>query len=94
VALTPEGLPPGVLPAMMYAPERKGKAGKKSIGRRIEEKKSFRWLEEYRDCVAVAKNMPKTRLLTVMDREDDIFELFEDAEATRKRVGGVGEGPA
>jgi hypothetical protein len=37
--------------------------------------------------VAVAKKMPKTRLITVMDREGDIFELFEDAEATRKRVG-------
>lgn len=31
--------------------------------------------------------MPGTRLITVMDREGDIFELFEDAEATRKRVG-------
>ncbi|MGA8221627.1 MAG: IS4 family transposase [Candidatus Acidiferrales bacterium] len=87
VVLTPEGLPLGVLRAMMYAPERKGQAGKKSIGRPIEEKKSFRWLEGYRDCVAVAKKMPKTRLLTVMDREGDIFELFEEAEATRKRVG-------
>lgn len=87
VALTPEGVPLGVLRAKMYAPERKGKAGKKSIGRPIEEKKSFRWLEGYRDCVAVAKKMPKTRLLMVMDREADIFELFEAAEATRKRVG-------
>jgi hypothetical protein len=87
LVLTPEGLPLGVLRAKMYAPERKGKAGKKSIGRPIEEKKSFRWLEGYRDCVAVAKKMPQTRLLTVMDREGDIFELFEEAEATRKRVG-------
>jgi hypothetical protein len=87
VALSPEGLPLGVLRAMMYAPERKGKAGKKSIGRPIEEKKSFRWLEGYRDCVALAKKMPKTHLITVMDREGDIFELFEEAEATRKRVG-------
>jgi hypothetical protein len=87
VVLTPDGLPLGVLRAMMYAPEKKGKAGKQSVGRPIEDKKSFRWLEGYRDCVAVAKKMPKTRLITVMDREGDIFELFEDAEATRKRVG-------
>lgn len=87
LVLTPEGLPLGVLRAVMDAPERKGKAGKKSVGRPIEEKKSFRWLEGYRDCVSVAKKMPKTRLITVMDREGDIFELFEDAEATRKRVG-------
>ncbi|MFH1018325.1 MAG: IS4 family transposase, partial [Pseudomonadota bacterium] len=87
VVLTPEGLPLGVLRAAMDAPERKGKAGKKSVGRPIEEKKSFRWLEGYRDCVSAAKKMPKTRIITVMDREGDIFELFEDAEATRRRVG-------
>lgn len=90
LALTVEGVPLGVLRSEVYAPERKagvGKKRKKSIGRPIEEKKSFRWLEGYRDCVAVAKEMPKTRLLNVIDREGDIFELFEDAEPTRKRVG-------
>ena len=35
----------------------------------------------------MAKQMPNTRLLTVMDREGDMFELFEDADATRQRVG-------
>ncbi|MBI5411074.1 MAG: IS4 family transposase [Nitrospirae bacterium] len=87
VVLTTDGLPLGVLREAMDAPERKGTAGKKSVGRPIEEKQSFRWLEGYRDCVSAAKQMPKTRLSTVMDREGDIFELFEDAEATRKRVG-------
>lgn len=87
LALTTEGLPLGVLRTDCFAPERKGKAGRKSIGRPIEEKKSFRWLEGHRDCVEIAKKTPKTRLLTVMDREGDIFELFLDAEPTRKRVG-------
>ena len=87
LALTTDGLPLGVLKSVCYSPEKKGKAGKKSIGRPIEQKKSFRWLEGYRDCVEVAKKAPKTRLLTVMDREADIFELFVDAEPTRKRVG-------
>ena len=87
LALTTDGLPLGVLRSVCYSPERKGKAGKQSVGRPIEEKKSFRWLEGYRDCVQVAKKAPKTRLLTVMDREGDIFELFVDAEPTRKRVG-------
>jgi hypothetical protein len=85
--LTTDGLPLGVLRSVCFAPEKKGKTGKQSIGRPIEDKKSFRWLEGYRDCVAVAKKTPKTRLLTVMDREGDIFELFLDAEPTRKRVG-------
>ncbi|MFH1922137.1 MAG: IS4 family transposase, partial [Planctomycetota bacterium] len=87
LALTTDGLPLGVLRSVSFAPEPKGKSGKQSIGRPIEDKKSFRWLEGHRDCVSVAKKMPKTRLLTVMDREGDIFELFMDAEATRKRVG-------
>jgi len=87
LALTTEGVPLGVLRSVCYAPERKGKAGQQSIGRSIEQKKSFRWLEGYRDCVQVAKKTPETRLLAVMDREADIFELFLDAEPTRKRVG-------
>lgn len=87
LALTTDGLPLGVLKSTCYAPEEKGKGGKKSVGRPIEEKKSFRWLQGHRDCVQLAKKMPKTRLLTVMDREGDIFELFMDAEPTRKRVG-------
>src|SRR5437773_7523719 len=69
------------------APEEKGLAGKKSVGRPMEEKKSFRWLPGLRDCVAVAKQMPQTRLLLVADREADLFELLAEAEATRKRVG-------
>jgi hypothetical protein len=87
LALTTDGLPLGVLRSVCYAPEKKGEAGKRSIGRSIEEKKSFRWLEGYRDCVQVAKKTPTTRLLAVMDREGDIFELFLDAEPTRRRVG-------
>ena len=87
LALTTDGLPLGVLKSVCFAPERKGKAGKQSVGRPIEDKKSFRWLEGYRECVQIAKKTPRTRLLTVTDREGDIFELFLDAEPTRKRVG-------
>jgi hypothetical protein len=86
LVLTPDGIPLGVLRSTCYAWEEKGKAGKK-WARPIEEKKSFRWLEGHRDCVKIAKRTPKTRILSVMDREGDIFELFVDAEPTRKRVG-------
>lgn len=87
LALTTDGLPLGVLRSVAYSPEPKGKQAKKSIARPIEEKKSFRWLEGYRDCVEVAKKTPQTHYLMVADREADIFELFLDAEPTRKRVG-------
>ena len=87
VVLTPEGLPLGILRSVAEAPEPKGEAGKQSVGRPIEEKKSFRWVQGLRDCVAVAKQMPQTRLIMVADREGDLFELLAEAEATRKRVG-------
>ncbi len=87
LALSEEGLPLGVVKSVAYAPEEKGAEGKVSVGRPIEEKKSFRWIEGYRDCVAIAKQMPETRLLSVMDREADLFELFVEAEPTRHRVG-------
>ena len=87
VVLTPEGLPLGILRSVAEAPELKGEAGKQSVGRRIEEKKSFGWVQGLRDCVAVAKQMPQTRLIMVADREGDLFELLAEAEATRKRVG-------
>jgi len=87
LALSEEGLPLGVVKALLYAPEEKGAEGQISRGRPIEEKKSFRWIEGYRDCVAIAKQTPATRILSVMDREADIFELFEEAHPTRHRAG-------
>ena len=84
LALTVEGLPLGVVKSTCYAPE---DFSKSSRHRPIEEKESFRWIQGHRDLVKIAKKTPKTRYLTVMDRDGDIYELFLDAEATRKRAG-------
>jgi len=77
-------LPLGVLKSTCYAPK---DFSKSSRYRPIEQKESFRWIQGHRDLVKIAKKTPKTRYLTVMDRDGDIYELFLDAEATRKRVG-------
>jgi hypothetical protein len=91
LALTREGLPLGVLRSVAEVQELKEEAEKQkpweALKRPIEEKKSFRWIQGLRDCVAAAEEMPQTRLLMLADREGDIFELFAEAEATRKRVG-------
>src|SRR2546426_2457022 len=92
VVLTPDGLPLGILRSVADAPEEKGLAGKKSVGRPIEEKKSFRWLQGLRDCVAGAKQMPQTPLLLVADREADPFQLLGEAEAPRKSGRGLVRG--
>jgi hypothetical protein len=43
-----------------------------------EDKKTFRWIEGLRDCAALAPELPRTQLVCVMDREADIFELFDE----------------
>jgi len=44
----------------------------------MEEKESFSWIVGLRDCMEVAEEMPHTRLISVMDREADFFELFDE----------------
>jgi len=78
-ALTTEGLPLGVLNAACRAPEISKTKIKKAERRllSIREKTSNKWLESYLDCVAVAKTIPDTKVISIMDREADIFELYE-----------------
>lgn len=77
LAVTPEGLPLGVVRTSFEAPQpRDGKAVP------AEDKKSFRWIEGLRDCVALSKALPNTRVISVCDREADIFELFVEQQRT------------
>jgi len=62
-AVSSEGLPLGVLRA-----EFSGEVGP--------DKKTERWLNGLRDCAAAARELPHTRLVSVMDREADFFDLF------------------
>jgi len=79
LAVTGAGLPLGVLRAACTAPTPKpdGDARPPSAIP-IEKKETFCWIQAHRDCVAVAAAMPQTRLLSVMDREADFFELFDE----------------
>ena len=76
-----EGLPLGVLGARCSAPTPRPKPDEHSPKKKpmpIEEKKSYDWVLAMRDCEAVAAQMPHTRLVQVMDREADFFELFDE----------------
>jgi len=77
IAFTPQGLPLGLLDAQCWA--RDGSAAEKDDGRPIEEKESFRWLESYRKVAEVQKLCPDTMLVSMGDRESDIYELLEEA---------------
>ena len=86
LAVSSSGLPLGVLKAQCLAPEPKAPEDKRrAFAIPIEEKKTFVWIEHHRDMVAVAAQMPHTRLIDICDREADFFEMFDE----QRRHGSV-----
>jgi hypothetical protein len=73
-----EGLPLGVVHVQCWAPKPKDKREtRKTCDIPIEEKETFAWILGMRDCEDLTAQMPQTRIVQVMDREADIFELFD-----------------
>lgn len=74
LAVTPEGLPLGILHQDVWAREEEEGKRKTRRKRLVEEKESFRWLET---VDAVESLLPKDLEVWIAgDREADIFELF------------------
>jgi len=72
------GLPLGILKAQCEAPKSKDKTDKRKTWEiPIEEKETYAWILGMLDCEEIAGQMPQTRVLQVMDREADFFELFD-----------------
>jgi hypothetical protein len=46
----------------------------------LEEKESYRWLEGYRNACQIAEELPTTQIVSISDREGDIYECFLEAE--------------
>ena len=87
VAITPDGLPLGVVRAECSAPKPKDKDDKRRAREiPIEEKKTFCWIEGIRDCMQLKAQMPHTRLINVLDREADFYELFDDQRCNCSKV--------
>lgn len=86
MAFTPKGAPLGLLDVQCWARDPK-RAGKKELRKAlpIEEKESLKWLTSYRSVAKVQKLCLGTRLVSVGDRESDIYELFDEV---RKRADG------
>ena len=80
LAFTPAGLPLGVLDIEAWArdPEEFGKR-KDRNAKPIEEKESIKWLRALDPIAAAAARCPNTRIVTLADREADIFEYMLDA---------------
>jgi hypothetical protein len=74
LALSQEGLPLGLVQLHGYAPQ---SAEGKDRQRPIEQKESYRWLEGFAEAMELAALIPNTRVISVADREADMFELFD-----------------
>lgn len=83
LAFTEDGTPLGVLDAQCWArdPKKPNKSDRR-YELPIEQKESFKWLRSFRKVARVQALCPDTRLVSMGDRESDIYELFEAAYTT------------
>ncbi|MCG2601170.1 MAG: IS4 family transposase [Achromobacter sp.] len=79
LAVTTDGLPLGVLRVRFEAPEPKSEV---PASAKDKAKKSVRWTDSLRDCATLAEALPKTRVINVVDREADFYELFAEQQRT------------
>lgn len=81
MAFSEAGTPLGLLAAQCWAREEED-AGKSSKRHElpIEAKESMKWLRSYRVACEVQKACPDTLLVSVGDREADLYELFAEAQ--------------
>ena len=78
LALTPEGVPLGLLDVQVWArdPAEFGKRHRR-YELPIEQKESHKWLHSFEAVAKVQAQAPTTTLVSVGDREADVYELFQ-----------------
>jgi hypothetical protein len=81
LALTPDHLCLGVVGCEQHAraPESLGQTEDRST-LPIEEKESLRWLTGYRLACQLAAECPATQVVSIADREADIYDIFVEAQ--------------
>ncbi len=82
MAYTPAGLPLGLIAVKVWARD-PSLFGKKHVRKAlpIEMKESHKWLESFHAAAAVQAQCPDTLVVSVGDREADLYELFVEAES-------------
>jgi len=79
LAVTPEGVPLGVLAWHSFIREPGTLGEEKAANRPLEEKESVRWVDGFARINELAETLSETRLTYIADREGDIYELFVEA---------------
>ena len=87
LAATPDGLSLGVVGVEYFdrAAESLG-AAQERRNLPIEEKESFRWLQGYRLASQLARDCPETHVVSVADREADIYDIFVESAKSSESV--------
>jgi hypothetical protein len=77
LAVTPNGVPLGLVDIQCYArdPASLGKKHRRSV-LPLEEKESQRWLTSFDATARLQKECPQTTLVSIADREADLYDLF------------------
>ena len=80
LAFSVQGTPLGFVDVQCWARDPET-FGKKALRHQlpIEQKESYKWLKSYRAVAAVQARCPNTTLVSVGDREADLYELFAEA---------------
>lgn len=78
LAATPQGLPLGLLDQQIWARPELAHAAKRAKSRPIAEKESHKWLSSLRETISITPS--EIRLVTIADREADIFEFLAEAD--------------
>lgn len=80
LAFTPEGTPLGILDAQCWArdPDDQGKRNRRKA-LPIEQKERMKWLRSFRRLAEIQKLCHQTLLVSIGDREADIYDLFHEA---------------
>lgn len=81
LAVTPSGLSLGVVGGEYFDRDKAGLGNAKERSKLpIEEKESLRWLTGYRLACELARDCPETQIVSVADREADLYDIFMEAE--------------
>jgi hypothetical protein len=86
LAVTPDGLSLGVVGVEYFDRDAEGLGKSKERSKLpIEEKESLRWLTGYRLACELARDCPETQIVSVADREADLYDIFMESEKQAKK---------
>lgn len=86
LAVTPERLCLGTLSNTLWVRESIGNKGL-NRDRAIEDKESFRWLKGFEIAQEVSKAAKETLVVSIADREGDIYEFFQMTQGVQEGSG-------